>query len=500
MTTSYTSQDYKNLLIKHNQKMQSLNRKRGYSGHNGKTFDSGHDRNHLAKLMDEKKKYYNDDEDEIIDVEDKLCRICRHQKCKCKEKECRPKPKPDCKDPNPNPKPDPQPCHDPCQTKKPCPPLPDIPSCEQRLPKCVEEFVKKLRCNPNECNIKEIVDFFYGPGSLERCPWYGYCDYSTAEIQLTMNDFFYADPETAPGPVTTAFNYKDCVTPLTVPLKLQYLPLLPSGTPFDDQECIANNLTQNPLVLQITVPDNYKPGSPLRLKLNLITPAPTTTDNTNLARLLEQYQISPTGTEPIQLPRCPDPEISALYVVGDSIHLCDIRLNSNLPEQQKAKCEFRDAFKFDGRSCDFDVFEYNLPTVNSFVQIQVQIDIFPRGLTQVLPQDLLVLYIMRTQPVNGSDTSLVYGVVSGSLEYSVAPENLSQIVKGIYDNINGVDDCASIIDYCLNSYRSCTPNPRALYLTTETTTTNNKDKVPPKQYPVDNVVRKTCGCGGRGKE
>ena len=391
-----------------------------------------------------------------------------------------------CPKPGPEPKP---PCPSKCpEPKPPCPapePEPEEPTCEEKLPECVQKFVDELRCNPAECDIEKIIDFFFGKASAKECPWYDYCQYTTAEIPLKTNDFAYADPELNQGPVLTNFTYAPCIAPVTTPLKLAYWPLETSRYGSDDQECSPVDLQQNPLRVQVTVPDNFRPGSPLRIKLNLIAQPPETLLGTNLGKLLAELNIDLNGTEPIDLPVCPDPEISQLQVLVDTLHLCDIRANTDLPNSLKCKCNFKDKLKMEGKSSIFKIFNYKMPSVGSLQHIQVQIDIFPDFNTQILPNDLLVLYIARTKPGSGEDTVITYGVVSGSIEYSGAPETLSEIIHGIYDPV--ADQCNTAIDFCLNSFTS--PQRGYTYVPSKPMLPTNPGTAP--------APKSSCGCNGK---
>lgn len=330
--------------------------------------------------------------------------------------------------------------------------------------KWLEDLLNKYRKSEKDCDLLNIINDFYPQEKKDDFYLFDVCDLKREEIQLNINDFYFGNNNVDSTPLRTSFEYKGCDSPSFLNTSLRYLPLTTSTLP-DDINCSVNDNMQNSLQVQLTVPQNIYPGSKLKLRLSLLVFPPSADyirqKFQNLGIPLPENGVNNVQVEKIP---CPPPEVSAIKVSLDSIHLCDVKNdfkqyyeNPNLPVPL---CAQEDRFKLFGKSADFAIYEYRNKTEYSFTLINVDVIIRPPNPIMIRPGDLLVINIARTKTsVDGSDSPLTYGLASATLEYVKAPINLEDTLKAIYserDKWGQLNSCGvcepNTLDKCLNSF------------------------------------------------
>lgn len=336
---------------------------------------------------------------------------------------------------------------------------------EEKKEKWLEALINKYKNSSKDCDLLNIIKDFFPDGPRDYFPLFDVCDLETTQIPLTVNDFYFGDERLNVLPSRTTFRYKGCDSPNVANPSIQYWPLT-SASSLDGDDCTQQDLLQNSIQTQLMVPENMYPGSPLKLKLNLLVFPPTADYvEEKLRELGITFPTDPQTGELVTLP-CLPKEVSALNVSVDSIHLCDIKndfkpynVNPLLPVPP---CAMEDRFKLFAKSCDFAIYEYNNKTEYSFTLITVDIVIKPPSPIMIRPGDLLIINIARTNPDISVDSPLMYGIAAGSIQYTKAPVNLEDVIRTIYqdrDQWGKLNKCGvcfpNTLDKCLNTFTSC---------------------------------------------
>lgn len=311
---------------------------------------------------------------------------------------------------------------------------------EHRKKKTLKHYLREYKRKHPECDPASIVEEFFPTKYRDGFCYYDLCDYTIRNISLGLADFRFAFPLPPEFDLQrTQFEYENCDNPFLQRTGLLYYPLYPSNYSNNDICPTVDDVPQNPLITQVTIPADYFPNTPLKLRLNILLLPPTK------AFIERQRWKYPElfAKEKTKIKCNIKPEETSITVSGDVLGLCDKRVVKDVLGEGK-KCDNK--LRVFGQSCRFIIYDYDFPVNQAFKQIQVEIILRPEEYCLILPQDLLVLQISRNA-LGGIDSELPIGIASGLLEYKAGPITYEDVVKKVYGDCETCD-----LDMCLNTF------------------------------------------------